>query len=1042
MRKRLLRMWAGIGRGRLPADNIDRTDIDTPVRRGPIPSLILCGVLLITAIAVGTAVMIANFRERALVNSERELENTVLLLARHFDQQLEQLDIVQRQLVEYINLAGITSGEDYERKMSGQDVHLMLKAKIGALTYVSTLNLIGSDGNLINSTHLWSVPSITDVGRDYFEALKSAPQATAVLSNPVRSRISGDWTIKMARRLNAPNGEFLGLIVGTIQLTQFENFFTSVALGEGAAIAMFHRDGTLLARHPHLEPMVGRNFITGSLFQNVVLKADHGTTRLESRIDGLDRLVSARTLSHFPIVVIAATTVSAALVDWREQTKVFIGVAGLSVLVIAVILLLIIRQLSRQHQLSKRRLAQGKQRLDTAVNNMTQGLVLFDSSHRVVISNQRFTEMYGLSPDVMKPGCSFRDIIAHRKQCGSFSGEVDEYYSIVSREIEQRKVRRFVTKTPAGRSIQITNKPTADGGWVSTHEDMTERTEAERILQESEKRFSGLFEHSPDGLLLCNNRGEIELANTEATKIFGYTSDELVGQSIELLIPMDGRERLIEHRDRSQAPAPSPMGEAKMDVKALRKDGSTFSADISISPINAAGEGIFCITVRDITQRRRSEERIAHLAHYDALTDLPNRVMFREQMEQQLKRINRGETFALFYLDIDEFKGINDSLGHHVGDELLKVVASRLRGCVRETDFVARLGGDEFAIIQTAVEHPTDVMELVTRISQVIREPYECLGHQISTDASIGIALAPQDGTDLEQLIKNADLAMYGAKADGRRTHRFFEPAMEASAKARRSLERDLRQAIVDGGFEIHYQPVVDLRHDEVAGCEALLRWRHPERGMVSPAEFIPIAEDTGLIVELGEWVLRTACAEAAGWPDHVRVAVNVSPVQLKCQSLALKVVGALADSGLPASRLELEITEAVLIRDDEAALAILHQLRAIGVRIALDDFGTGYSSLSYLKRFPFDKIKIDRCFVSDIAEIDGSSTIVQAVVNIAAARNMTTTAEGVETLEQKERLRALGCTEMQGYLFSAAKPGPEVRRLFGTRRKKVAAVA
>jgi EAL domain-containing protein (putative c-di-GMP-specific phosphodiesterase class I) len=255
-------------------------------------------------------------------------------------------------------------------------------------------------------------------------------------------------------------------------------------------------------------------------------------------------------------------------------------------------------------------------------------------------------------------------------------------------------------------------------------------------------------------------------------------------------------------------------------------------------------------------------------------------------------------------------------------------------------------------------------------------------------------------------------------------------------------MEQDLRQALVEGGFEIHYQPLVDLRHDEVTGCEALLRWRHPERGMISPAEFIPVAEDTGLIVELGEWVLRTACAEAATWPDHVRLAVNVSPVQLKCQTLALKITSALAASGLPASRLELEITEAVLIRDDEAALAILHQLRAIGVRIALDDFGTGYSSLSYLKRFPFDKIKIDRCFVSDITEIDGSSVIVQAVVNIAAARNMTTTAEGVETLEQKERLRALGCTEMQGYLFSAAKPGPEVRQLFGTRRERAAAVA
>jgi len=302
--------------------------------------------------------------------------------------------------------------------------------------------------------------------------------------------------------------------------------------------------------------------------------------------------------------------------------------------------------------------------------------------------------------------------------------------------------------------------------------------------------------------------------------------------------------------------------------------------------------------------------------------------------------------------------------------------------------------------------------------------------------------MAPQDGTDLDQLIKNADLAMYGAKSDGRRTYRFFEPAMDARAKARLTLERDLRQALADGGFEIHYQPLVDLKRDEVTGCEALLRWRHPQRGMISPADFIPVAEDTGLIVELGEWVLRTACAEAVTWPEHIRVSVNVSPVQLKCPTLALKIAGALAASGLAANRLELEITEAVLIRDDETALAILHQLRAIGIRIALDDFGTGYSSLSYLKRFPFDKIKIDRCFISDITEIDGSSVIVQAVVNIAAAGNMTTTAEGVETREQMEMLRALGCTEMQGYLFSAAKPGAEVRHLFGPRHEMTAAVA
>jgi diguanylate cyclase (GGDEF)-like protein len=395
------------------------------------------------------------------------------------------------------------------------------------------------------------------------------------------------------------------------------------------------------------------------------------------------------------------------------------------------------------------------------------------------------------------------------------------------------------------------------------------------------------------------------------------------------------------------------------------------------------------------------------------------------------------------YIDIDEFKGVNDSLGHMVGDELLKSVAASLSGCVHDTDFVARLGGDEFAIVQTGVKSDADVADLVNRIYDAIRVPYECHGHQVTTDASIGIALAPQDGSDLDELLKNADLAMYAAKSAGRRTSRFFKAEMDAQVRARRILEMDLRQAMADGtGLEVYYQPCLGLQDDRITGCEALVRWRHPERGMISPADFVPIAEETGLINQLGEWVLATACAEAATWPDNLRLAVNVSPVQFKSGTLALKVIAALGASGLAAGRLELEITEAVLIRDDDAALAILHQLRAIGVRIALDDFGTGYSSLSYLQRFPFDKIKIDRCFVTDIAEPEGSSCIVEAVVNIAAERHMTTTAEGVETAEQQALLRQLGCSEMQGYLFSAPKPAAEIRPLLLAHEQVPAAAA
>jgi diguanylate cyclase (GGDEF)-like protein len=555
-----------------------------------------------------------------------------------------------------------------------------------------------------------------------------------------------------------------------------------------------------------------------------------------------------------------------------------------------------------------------KQRLDIALDNMTQGLLVFDASERLVVCNRRYIEMYGLSRDVVKPGCMLRDLVEHRKQTGSYKGDADAYYSWILDNLGPNAISQAVIVTADGRSIQIVNQILANGSWVATHE--------------------------------------------------------------------------------------------------------------------------------DITERARFDDRIAHMAHYDALTDLPNRTMFREQLDSALKSIARGGQLAVLYIDIDEFKSVNDSLGHPVGDELLKAVADRLRGCLRQTDFVARLGGDEFAIIQMAAKQPEDTTGLVERIYAVIREPYDCAGHLLTADASIGIALAPQDGDDLDQLLKNADLAMYAAKADGRRTSRFFEPGMDARVKALRTLELDLRQAIADGGFELHYQPLVSLADHKVSGCEALLRWRHPARGMISPAEFIPVAEETGLINPLGEWVLTTACTEAASWPDHIKIAVNVSPVQFRSEAFGLKVAAALAASGLPAHRLELEITEAVLIRDDETALVMLHRLRALGVRIALDDFGTGYSSLSYLQRFPFDKIKIDRCFIKDIAEPGGSACIVQAVVNIAAARHMTTTAEGVETQAQLDVLRTLGCNEMQGYLYSPAISAAEISKLLRSRRERTAGAA
>jgi diguanylate cyclase (GGDEF)-like protein len=894
--------------------NAASLDAKTLMRGGPIRWLILGGALLIAAIAIGATLMAENFRERALRNSERELENTVLLLARHFDQQLSDFEVIQKDLIDHIRSGGITTADSFKQRMSGKDVHLMLKSKLSALSYVGGVNVFDADGTLINTSTAWPVPSLNVADRPYFRTFQTDPQAPEMLVEPVHSRISGVWTTVIARKLTGPHGELIGVIGRGIEPATFEKFFASVALAPGASISMHHRNGTLLARYPHPEGMIGHNFKIGAPPDRLkIFDLDQYATHLISPVDGQERLVSSRALANFPIVIVATKTTAAALADWREQMRILVAVASASAVAIALLLVLVVRKLSQQHRLSQQRLTLEKQRLDKAVNNMTQGLLLFDKSQHLVICNQRYLEMYGLSPDVIKPGCTFREVITHRKATGSFTGDVDKYVARVLHDIPLRN--SMVVETSDGRSILIVNEPLADGGWVATHE--------------------------------------------------------------------------------------------------------------------------------DITERRRTEERITHLAHYDVLTDLPNRALFHEQLKQELACIAPGEQLAVYYIDIDEFKSVNDSLGHLIGDELLKSIAVSLTRCVGDCGFVARLGGDEFAIVQTAVKTPDDVTDLLNDIFNAIREPFDCFGHQLSTDASIGVALAPEHGVDLDQILKNADMAMYAAKSAGRRTYRFFEPDMDAQVKARRRLESDLRQAISGGELEVYYQPCLSLQSNEITGCEALVRWRHRERGMISPAEFIPIAEETGLINQLGEWVLSTACKAAAAWPDDIKLAVNVSPIQFKSGTLALKIMAALAASGLPANRLELEITEAVLIRDDETALAILHQLRAIGVHIALDDFGTGYSSLSYLQRFPFDKIKIDRCFVNDIAGPGGgSSSIVQAVVNIAAARNMTTTAEGVETEEQQRLLRMLGCSEMQGYLFSPAKPAAELKELFAAHRQRVATVA
>jgi len=466
-----------------------------------------------------------------------------------------------------------------------------------------------------------------------------------------------------------------------------------------------------------------------------------------------------------------------------------------------------------------------------------------------------------------------------------------------------------------------------------------------------------------------------------------------------------------------------------------RKDGSVAWFEANGNPFFDK-DGVFQGyrgTTRDITLRKANEARIDFLARHDSLTNLPNRVLFRERLERSLAEARPGKSLAVLVLDLDGFKAVNDTLGHPVGDSLLCTVAERLSSCIRSRDTVARLGGDEFAVVQVDVEDPGQVAAFAQRISNLICEPYDLDGHHVRTSITIGIALTPGSGPDPDWLLKNADIALYRAKLDSPGTWCFFEPEMGRLVEARRTLETELRSALAGGEFELYYQPFHNVQSGEICAFEALLRWRHPLRGLIQPDRFIPVLEETGLIVPVGEWILREACAQATAWPEHISVSVNLSPVQFRKTTLVKTVVDALAQSGLAASRLELEITETVLMQNSEGTLAALHRLRELGARISMDDFGTGYSSLSYLRSFPFDKIKIDRSFIHDLTQKQGGIAIVRAIAALGLSLELATTAEGVETMEQFAIVRAEGCTEAQGFFFSRPIPARDIRHLLGT---------
>jgi diguanylate cyclase (GGDEF)-like protein len=681
--------------------------------------------------------------------------------------------------------------------------------------------------------------------------------------------------------------------------------------------------------------------------------------------------------------------------------------------------------------------------LHAAMASMPYGFSIWDEEMRLVIYNQTYLDMFRLPAERLKPGLPLRDMAALNHALGDFDGlAADAIYAIYLDRFasEGAKVLDHVVR---GRVIRSIMTRIAGLGWVETHQDITEqRRRDDEIrtrtleLEIQNIRFDAAINNMLHGLAMFDTDKRMIVCNRQYAELYGLPPNlTRPGTSFwDVLAHGEGTGMIATAEPEALLARLQEVIDAKRPLKqnVAMRNGRVIA--VMHQPMKGGG---WISTHEDVTEQHRSEEHIRHLARHDALTDLPNRVLFREEMARLEARIGRSETVALLLVDLDRFKAINDKYGHAVGDEVLVTVARRLREASRETDTLARLGGDEFAVLVGPLDNPKHAALIADRIVRSLGRPMMAEGWSITSGASVGIAIAPADGSDAETLLKNADLALYRAKSEGRGVYHFFEPGMDDAMQHRRAVEASLKAAIANGDFRLVYQPELDVSNTRIRCLEALLRWNHPERGLVPPVDFLAVAEETGLIVDIGDWVLREACQAARRWPDDVRVAVNLSAPQFRSRDLVESVRCALAEAGLPGERLELEITEAMLHAEPEATMETLHRLKALGVRVVIDDFGAGQMSLRHLTSFPFDKLKVDRALLDGVAGNGEPLAVVGAMLDLGRSLGIATAAKGIETEEQFDRVCRHGCAEVQGFLFSPPLPLSAIDALLGIAKTK-----
>jgi diguanylate cyclase (GGDEF)-like protein len=789
-------------------------------RNAPVGLLYACTGLLILLLVATNAAVIWDLRESELRHQDAQMATFSLILAEQADRSFETIDLIISSVAERVTEEGATDSATFDQKMTSHDIYVLLHEKIIGIPQLDAINVIGDDGTMINSSRSWPTPDVHIGDRLFFKAIKADPSLKTYITEPVRNRSTGTWTIYLAHRVSGPNGEFLGLILGGIQLRYFDDFYRAISLGEGSSVAILRLDGLTLTRFPRTDT-TGKTFVDAHLLLQGAISA---VTRHISPINREMGIVAVHRLANYPALALAARTEVAALASWRETARL-----------------------------------------------MTLGAF----------------------------GC-------------------------------------VISIAVAGFAL----------GRQWKHKAMIAASQAELRRQED---------------------------RTEAMRA---------------------------------------------------------TADVA----------------------RTTALEMTYTAEHDSLTSLPNRVLLNDRTSQAIAMAQRHHKHvALLFLDLDGFKHINDSLGHRIGDKLLQSISQRLLACVRGSDTVSRQGGDEFIVLLSEVDHLEDASIAATRIARAVTGIHSIDQHEVHVDvavaadkilravaeahsidhhdlhitASIGVSIYPEDGLDAETLIKNADTAMYQAKENGRQSFQFFRSEMNVRAVNRQLIEEGLRCALERHEFSVHYQPIIDLKTGTITGAEALLRWTHPTLGQIPPAQFIPVAEDSGLILPIGAWVLREACQQARIWADAGlpvgTMAVNMSPMQLRDRGFVDGLFTVLGETCLDPGILVLELTETVLIKHSDSASITLHTLREKGVQVAIDDFGTGYSSLGYLRKLPLDILKIDKSFIGQISASSEDTAIVIAVIDMARSLRLRVIAEGVETLEQLTFLRAHQCNEAQGFYFSEA---------------------